>query len=269
MSMDQTSTRRIVVNADDYGYTTGVSEGIRQAFLAGTLSSTTAMMNIPGAEEAVRLAQREIPEMAIGAHLVLTFGRPVSAPGDVPSLVRPDGSFHSLGEFTENLDRIDPVDAIREWSAQIRKLSDLGVTVDHIDSHHHSSYLHPRLAQAMLEVARLFDLPVRVPPDPPESHPSAPALFAAATDVRTLHRFIGDLMKGSSPAKFISLVEPLPPGEIAELMVHPAILDDALLATSSYATPRAAELQTLCDPSVRRFLATAGVALTTFGLDAR
>ena len=41
---DDASERLLIVNADDYGYTAGVSEGIRRAHRQGIVSSTSVMM---------------------------------------------------------------------------------------------------------------------------------------------------------------------------------------------------------------------------------
>ena len=51
-------TRQLIVNADDFGRTRGVSAGILRAHLDGIVTSTTAMMNMPGV--AADLHQAEI-----------------------------------------------------------------------------------------------------------------------------------------------------------------------------------------------------------------
>ncbi len=68
---------RLIVNADDYGLTAGVSAGIREAHQSGIVTSTTAMMNLPGVVEDLRLALETCPGLGLGAHLVLTAGGPL------------------------------------------------------------------------------------------------------------------------------------------------------------------------------------------------
>ena len=64
-------SKRLIVNADDYGRTAGVVEGILRAHQRGIVTSTTAMMNMPGIEDALRRAQ-SYPELGLGVHLVFS-----------------------------------------------------------------------------------------------------------------------------------------------------------------------------------------------------
>jgi hypothetical protein len=55
--------KNLILNADDFGLTAGVSQGIRVACKTGALSSTTAMMNLPDASREVEIARRETPDL--------------------------------------------------------------------------------------------------------------------------------------------------------------------------------------------------------------
>ena len=66
--------RQLVVNADDFGFTRDVNQGIIEAHRNGILTATTLMSNGPAFDDAVRLA-RENPTLDIGVHLVLV-GQP-------------------------------------------------------------------------------------------------------------------------------------------------------------------------------------------------
>ncbi|MCB6144124.1 ChbG/HpnK family deacetylase, partial [Lachnospira pectinoschiza] len=46
--------KKIIINADDFGYSSGVNQGIIKAFREGVLSSTTLMANMPGCDEAIK-----------------------------------------------------------------------------------------------------------------------------------------------------------------------------------------------------------------------
>lgn len=70
--------RNLILNADDYGLTPGVGQGIRYAFISGALSSTTVMMNLPGAAREIETAKRDVPDLPIGVHLCLTIGNPIT-----------------------------------------------------------------------------------------------------------------------------------------------------------------------------------------------
>lgn len=62
-----TAPRRLIVNADDFGLTDGVTRGIARAHRDGIVTSTSLMVDAPGAATAARLA-RELPGLDIGLH---------------------------------------------------------------------------------------------------------------------------------------------------------------------------------------------------------
>lgn len=87
--------KQLIINADDFGLSPGVNQGIVEAYQAGGISNTTLMVNMPGFTDAVRLASLH-PEMGVGLHFNLTYGRPVSDVRLVPSLVQRTAAFIQL-----------------------------------------------------------------------------------------------------------------------------------------------------------------------------
>ena len=79
--------KRLIVNADDFGRSTGINLGIVRAQREGIVTSTTLMTNAPGTAHAATLAATT-PGLAIGVHLVLTYARPLLNPARIRSLVR-------------------------------------------------------------------------------------------------------------------------------------------------------------------------------------
>src|SRR5437660_9999386 len=71
------NVRRLVVNADDFGLSPGVNDGILEAHAAGVVSSVSVLVNAPGWEHAVA-ALRGTGSLGVGLHLNLTAGEPVS-----------------------------------------------------------------------------------------------------------------------------------------------------------------------------------------------
>ncbi|MGO9887117.1 MAG: ChbG/HpnK family deacetylase [Solirubrobacteraceae bacterium] len=100
--------RRLIVNADDFGLAAGVNEGIIEAHANGILTSTSLMVDLPAAADAVRLA-REHPALSVGLHYVED-GREIDEPGH----------------------------AARTFAAQLERFRELtGAEPTHVDSHHH------------------------------------------------------------------------------------------------------------------------------------
>ncbi len=253
---------RLIVNADDYGRTPGVSAGIREGHLRGIVTSTTAMMNMPGVEEALHQAIRQCPDLGLGVHLVLTAGRPLLSPGRIPSLTAGTDRFPRPPELIPRLPVLDPAEVQAEWQAQIELfVTTTGRAPDHLDSHHHSSYLTPALFQAMLELARAYDCGIRLPEasggdapmeDLPPQLQDLPAIRRLLQEYqpRCPGRFVARFYGASATRDvLLDILAHLPEGA-TEVMCHPGFADDALLRGSGYGRQRESELAILTDPEV-------------------
>ena len=75
------AARRLIVNADDFGLTAGVSRGILRAHREGLVTSTTVLASLPAQPELDATATAS-PGLGLGLHFNLTWGRPVSPGGD-------------------------------------------------------------------------------------------------------------------------------------------------------------------------------------------
>jgi len=146
--------KRLIVNADDFGMSRGITDGIILAHRYGFLTSTSLMANMPTAEYAVsRLAN--VPRLGVGAHLNICTGRPILHPREIPSLVDRDGHFHAPHIMIRKLWtwRTSAREIEAEFRAQIRWMCDRGVIPEHADSHHHM-HLYPA---AVLPFIRALD----------------------------------------------------------------------------------------------------------------
>ena len=271
--------RRLILNADDYGLTRGVSQGIRYAYSCGAVCSATAMTNIEGSTRDLEDARRDTPALPIGVHLTLTVGGPVSPPETVPSLVDGGGRFYPRPEFLARLLEIDPVEAGREFRAQIESLRSAGIEPDHLDSHHFVSYLTPGLLQQMLLLAEEYRLPVRPPagcdgamadlfPGLPDSAAAflqngAPALVRQS-GIPTADRLYLTLYDKTATVKHLQwILSDLPEGT-GEVMCHPGMADEALRSISDYAEERGYELSMLTECGLPQLLEPWGIRLGTY-----
>lgn len=242
---------RLFVNADDFGLTDGVTEGIAAAMATGIVGGTTAMVCPDGA--AARL-ERLGPALAgrVGLHLQLTGGRPCLPPSEVRSLVGPDGAFPRKKIA---VGRVDPDEVRREWRAQLARLRDCGIEPSHLDAHHHI-HKRPDVFPLFLELARELGLPARAVSDDMRRALAAagiPHAGACLTD-----------WFGQEPSRerFLDLVAQaaagLPHGAVIEVMTHPGHCDATLSAISTYAAGRETELGVLCDPALAASLSERG-----------
>ncbi len=267
--------RGLIINADDFGLSPGVSRGILRAHREGILTSTTFMVNFPWAAEMAALLG-DAPNLGVGLHLNLTTGAPVLPPSDVPSLVGPDGRFGR--NLLRLLRRLRPAEAEAEWSAQVERfVALLGRAPTHLDTHR---YLQawPPLCRAMLNVARRYGVrAVRVLPPgffPPGTFapwsPAGPILGAALRRTTAMIRQSGLAAPDRTLAGDFDL-----PGLLArldragdgvtELVAHPGEVDDQLRGLSSLQGQREVELAALTSPAARDRVRERGLRLMHFG----
>lgn len=266
---------RLIINADDYGRTAGISQGIRQAHLQGVVTSTTCMMNLSTIEADLQIALRNCPRMGLGVHLNLTFGRPLSDAEKINSLVNHEGLFDGLdGLLTRfsnlNLDQVEV-----EWRAQINRFVALtGKKPTHLDSHHHSSYFTSELFSRMLKLAGEFSCNIRFPMIREKVAEGLPEKF-----IRNAEAFLPGLLhsnsircpdcfyttfydEGISINQIFSILDSLTVGT-SEIMTHPGLVDSNL--DSTYNFQREKELLVLTQPSLRARIEEQEIELIHFG----
>lgn len=268
-------TRFLIVNADDFGLSPGVSRGIIQAHREGILTSTTFMVNFPWAAEMAPMLE-EAPNLGVGLHLNLTTGGPVLPPEQVPSLVGRDGQF--ARSPWRILARIRPEEARREWAAQVEMgVALLGRTPTHVDTHRYLQG-YPPLCEAMLAVAKQFGIKaVRILS--PQFVPTgtfrrwSPAGFlveralarsAAMTRQSGLGHPDVTLAGDFDLAGLLQRLDRVGEG-VTELVSHPGEVDEALLGLTSLREHRLAELAALTAPEARRRVEERGIQLVHFG----
>jgi predicted glycoside hydrolase/deacetylase ChbG (UPF0249 family) len=256
-----------VVNADDFGFTRDVNQGIVQAHRGGILTATTLMATGVAFDDAVRLA-RENPSLDIGVHLVLVGEPPF--PSTVAQLMR-----------AVALGRVRVYD---ELIAQVRRVLDAGLQPTHLDTHKHTHLLPPVL-DAVARISEDCGIPwVRRPFDFPLTPASAGVsrlkratsrafgvLRGRFTRVLAKHgccstdHFAGFQITGRyTSADLVRLIGALPPGS-TEFMCHPGICGAELRAARTrLKDSREQELRALTSPEVRAALGEAGVALVSY-----
>lgn len=282
--------RRLLLNADGFGMTAGVNEGIEACIAFGSVRSISANVNFPRAEALPGLVER-FDFLSVGCHLNPIVGPPVLDPGMVPTLVGADGLFHYRGfrrRFTKGL--IDRDELRAELLAQLRRTRELvGDNFTHVDFHMGLHRL-PRLYPIFLEMVaasgtnrmRTHRYLAGLDTDNPRlghwqallSSPTRLPKYAYNLGLRAWAQGRGFAMPDSwvalddiavrpesiSVDRYVRLLANLPDGT-HEFVAHPGIVDDDLRAMSSYVEPRERELDVLTSPAFREGLAAHGVEL--------
>ena len=246
-------TKKLILNADDFGLCPGVNHGILEAIKEGVVTSTTLMINMPYAEEAIKLAQKNDLN-CVGLHLSLTAGEPVSNPDDIPSLVSEEGVFSRdlfNSEEEINLDEVE-----MELNNQIKKFINNYKSPTHLDSHHHV-HLQPQIVEVIIKLAKKYDLAVRVG--------RKNSSLEVGTELKTTDFFSMDFYgEDKINSDYLKqIINSFPEGTI-EIMCHPAKLTSQLCNYTSYNQEREIEYKTLTQSKLKLWLEKNNIKLTNF-----
>jgi len=285
--------RRLIINADDFGYTSGVNRAIVEAHRRGVVTSSTLMATGRTFAEAAQLA-KTLPELSVGCHVLLIDGEPVLGSEGIPSLT----SRASPSRFRDGLKafaaraiagRISPDEIAAETTAQIRKIQGVGIAVSHVDTHKHT-HLFPKVLRPVLRAAAACGVhAVRNPFGPRLPLRSTqllarPGLWTRYAEVRLLRRFAGKFREAveaegfAAPdgtlgievtgtldeSLFRAISRSIPEGTW-EFVCHPGYNDaDLRSANTRLRESREEELRVLTLPAARELLAGEGIQLISY-----
>ncbi len=282
--------RRLIVNADDFGFTSGVNRAIVEAHLRGVVTSSTLMANGPAFEEAVELA-KTAPKLSVGCHIVLTDGQPVLDSKRLPSLTRALQFRDGMMAFAARAiaGRMDAEEITAEATAQIRKIQSAGIAVSHFDSHKHT-HLFPKILRPLLRAAKACGINALRNPFGPRlplrscDLLARPNLWTRYAELRVLNRFAGKFREAvdhegfATPdgtlgivvtgaldeTLFHAIARSIPQGTW-EFVCHPGYLDsDLQTAETRLRESRETELRLLTLPSARNVLLQEGIELISY-----
>ena len=282
--------RRLIVNADDFGFTSGVNRAILDAHNRGIVTSTTLMASGPAFAEAVDLAS-VAPRLSVGCHIVLIDGEPVLDPAKIPSLTHGKRFRDGLKSFAARAltGRIDRAQIAAEATAQIGKIQASGVNVSHVDTHKHT-HLFPQILKPLLRAAKECGVrAVRNPFGPRFPLRSGqllkrPNLWTRYAEVRVLRRFtakfreavdregfatpdgtLGIEVTGALDEKLFEALAASMPDGTWEFVCHPGYNDrDLNTAWTRLKASREIELRVLTLPQARQLLANQRIELISY-----
>jgi chitin disaccharide deacetylase len=227
------STKRLIINADDFGQSTGINDGVIEAFERGIVRSTSLMVRWPAAAEAARYAEAH-PDLSVGLHL------------DLAEWTYRQNQWVPLYQVVRTDDHAAVAEEISRQFSTFNKL--MGRNPTHIDSHQHA-HRAESVCSIVRKLAHEIDAPLRL-----------------YSDVRYCGAFYGQTNAGTplwdniTLDALMKLLMNLDPG-ITELGCHPAKRIDF---DTMYRDERVMELEVLCDSRVPEFLAENHIELCSF-----
>jgi len=279
-----------VVNADDFGLTSGVNRAIVKAHTDGVVTSATLMANGPAFCEVKGLA-KQFPKLSIGCHVVLIDGEPVLSPAKIPSLTQSGRFRDDLKTFAVRAltGQLDATEIAAEATAQIRRVQAAGVCVSHFDTHKHTHIFPKVLRPLLLAAAECGVRAVRNPFGPRlplslRELVKRPNLWTRWAEMRVLGTFAGSFQKTAQRQGFVTpdgtlgievtgtlnetlftaIATSVPEGTW-EFVCHPGYNDpDLASARTRLRESREVELNVLTSPNARAILTRHGVELISY-----
>lgn len=150
MKWEYRQPERLIVNADDYGYSSAVNAAILELLQMNRISSTTVLANLAIEEDIKRVKGYS---GKVGIHLNFIEGIPLCSHDQVRSITDENGNFLGSKVLLKKIftGRIRFEEIKKEAQAQLNRLYDHGITPTHADSHQHT-HIFPLMSATVLNV---------------------------------------------------------------------------------------------------------------------
>ena len=274
-----------IVNADDFGLSSEVNEGIIQAFQRGIVTSASLVPSGAALRQAVQFI-KENPMIDVGIHLTLVGETPLLDPREIPTLVDEDGRFRESAFmfFSAYMKkRISMDDVERELCAQFEKINEHGVSISHVDSHQHIHML-PKILEITIRLAEKYGIRhIRYPREkirlesiysfrkyPRLIQQIALNLFCLYSRQRirpySIGRFHGFFHGGGMGKSALMKTLSIKEDGISEIMVHPAIIkkENSMKTYYKWNYKWQEEYEGLIDPDILDMVIKHGIKLAKF-----
>lgn len=244
----------LIINADDFGLTKGVTLGILDSMEKGIVTETTAMVNGNCFDEGIEEAKRRGIK-GIGIHLNLTWGKPVLPLNKVITLINDKGVFkkgyNELGKYSLN-------EIEMELKAQIERFFASGFQPTHIDGHHHFYGLYPQLMKIVIKLSKEYSLPLRFVNEEYRE-------MYKINNIKTTSGFTSEFYgENVSEERLKEIILKYSSYDTVEIMVHPGYADEELNLISTYNSIRKKELDILTSRQMKAFIKEQRIELIGF-----
>lgn len=230
---------KIIINADDFGLTSGVTYGIFDAMKNKLITSTTMMMNMESTTLASELVKK-YDYLNVGLHLNISLGKPLTK---CPSLTNEEGYFikpknlESSAVYSEE-------EIFKEFEAQYLKFVEINnKKPTHIDSHLYVHQIYEVVRKQIIKLSNKYHLPIRE---------YSNDYYEGVYFCKDFKVYPNDTVN-SLKEKLVRIIEENKDKEIVEIMVHPGFIDDQLLTISSYNVPRCYEYACLNSDEIKTY----------------
>lgn len=247
----------LIINADDFGLTLGISKGIIIGMKEGIITDTSAMVNSKDFEASVLLA-KEAGIESMGVHLNITALRPVSTINEIKSIVDSNGYFYKNPNAIPT--PYNYIEIEKELKEQIKKFLKTGLGLDHLDVHHGFNTIDKKIFEIIINLAEKYKIPLRRNTDKFQN-------IKEKTVIMTEHFSKEFYSENATEEAMKEIIKKYKDSEgTLEIMTHPGFIDEELINISSYNYNRKKELDVLTSEEMKKFLRDNNVNLISYKL---
>jgi len=272
------ASKRLLVNADDFGLSSAMNHGIIESHRNGIVRSTSIVASGAAFEEAISEVMLH-PSLGVGVHLTLV---EENAASPTASTLAPHGVLPATyGKLMKDLclGKIRLRDVEQEFRAQIEKCIAAGIKPTHLDSHQHT-HAFPSIYALTIKLANEYRIcGIRIPRGRPRlSDISAArflpkcalcvlatgdALFLPRRNCSATRHFAGLFETGDLTTQAaLRILNSLRVGT-TELVCHPGC-DDPSGKYIGWNKRRQVELVTLTSQEVKQAVSALGIELISY-----
>ena len=246
--------KRLLIRADDLGYSEGINYGIAKSVKDGIIRSVGLMPNMPAAEHGVDLLRGM--DVCYGQHTNICVGKPLTDPKLIPSITNENGAFKSSREYrAAKEDFVVLEEVILEIEAQYQRFVELtGQQPRYFEGHAVASRNFFKGLQIVAERHGLPYLNI--------SFDGSPVTFGSSK----LYMSMDSMKPDYDPFESLKRDALKDYGDdgCCMFVCHPGYLDAYILKTSSLTVPRTLEVEMACSPATKAWMAEHDIEVVTY-----
>ncbi|XOQ14305.1 MAG: hypothetical protein ACFWTY_09915 [Shouchella clausii] len=248
---------KLIVNADDFALTLGVTKGIIKGMKEGIITDTSIFANADYFYESIQLAE-ENGITSMGVHLTITFSKPVLEASKVKSIVDGNGDFFRKSGLIPKTYKKEEVRS--ELRAQIEKFLSTGLKLNHLDTHHGFSVWDSEMMDVVTSLAKEYKVPMRRD-------------VVLSKDLRIKEKFFSSsivttdnvYISSTNENYIVSVLEEHKDSDCTiEFAGHPGFVDNELLTISSVAHEREKDLELFMSKKLMKYIKDNNIELISY-----
>jgi len=244
---------KLLIRADDLGYSEGINYGIEKSVRDGLIRSVGFMVNMPSSVHGYELIKNL--QVCLGQHTNICVGRPLTDPKLIPSITNENGEFKSSKQYrSANEDFVVLHEVIIEIEAQYKRYKEIvGEDPHYFEGHAVQSENFFKGLEIVAKKHNLKYLPFSMTNEP---------VIVGDTKV---YMSMESMKPDYNPFDALVRVLDIPHEDGCDVFVcHPGYLDGFIIKNSSLLWPRPLEVDMLCDQETKEYIKKSKVKLVTY-----